>query len=751
VNSVGPLGNPGDGKMKKIGKNVIVLIFVLALMAPCIAGAEELDVYVGADALLYVYMNSEAPGVAGTNLARLMEEPEIVALVDYLKGMARKNSQLSAESSEISIEDLSAALSGEVAFAVLMADADTTAAPSANRPMPSVVALIRTGGEDSASARAIAKVEKTMIQLSAVPATKKMVAGVEVTVLEYKDLERKIFIARKGDIFMVALGGDAIEKTLAHTNSLGENAVFKRIRKSLGASNGSLFIHYNHQKLMDHVNAGVAPMARPVIDALGLNSLLAVDVRLAAEGKGYKTSGLLSFRERKGIFSLADGAVSEKLLKMAPRASFAVIAASISPRSVYRMIAVAANGGMEPPDGGAPPIPIVMAENMLGLSVEKDILRALGGQYMLIVTPGPGIISTPAVTVVAELKDVEAFMRVEKAIVRLLVKGIQAGSNRPGGASPASAPDSPIKRMEFENCVIRFYSKPGGRAIIVPSYTIKDKHFIFSTSPQALKNYLLFLKGTGPDITASEDFKTVAAKVFAEPEMILYMDTMAVFKQVYSVVPMLLGFMGEGGMGIMGKLPPVTLFDKYLFGAICVLKGGADSIRLEAYSPTGMREFAVLAPVGAGLMIPALVRARAQARSVSCRSNLRQIGLAIAMYSADNGGAAPQSLNELVTKKYLSKKSSKALWCPSSAKKQTGVETNYVYRKEFADVTLKLHNAAGEPVVWDNPHEGRHGDTINVLYNDGSVRSVNIKTVTPPKTPNAKQWPALIKAMKEAR
>ena len=42
-----------------------------------------------------------------------------------------------------------------------------------------------------------------------------------------------------------------------------------------------------------------------------------------------------------------------------------------------------------------------------------------------------------------------------------------------------------------------------------------------------------------------------------------------------------------------------------------------------------------------GLLLPALARAREQARLTQCRSNLRQVGLTVAMYAGDNGGWTP--------------------------------------------------------------------------------------------------------------
>jgi len=43
-----------------------------------------------------------------------------------------------------------------------------------------------------------------------------------------------------------------------------------------------------------------------------------------------------------------------------------------------------------------------------------------------------------------------------------------------------------------------------------------------------------------------------------------------------------------------------------------------------------------------GLLLPALARAKEEARKTQCRSNLRQIGLATMMYAGDNGGRTPE-------------------------------------------------------------------------------------------------------------
>jgi len=43
-----------------------------------------------------------------------------------------------------------------------------------------------------------------------------------------------------------------------------------------------------------------------------------------------------------------------------------------------------------------------------------------------------------------------------------------------------------------------------------------------------------------------------------------------------------------------------------------------------------------------GLLLPALARAKEEARKTQCRSNMRQMGLAMMMYAGDNGGYGPE-------------------------------------------------------------------------------------------------------------
>ncbi len=56
--------------------------------------------------------------------------------------------------------------------------------------------------------------------------------------------------------------------------------------------------------------------------------------------------------------------------------------------------------------------------------------------------------------------------------------------------------------------------------------------------------------------------------------------------------------------------------------------------------------------IGAAILVPNFVRARAQGQLTACKSNLKNIGTGLEMWSTDNAGKYPKSLNEL-TPNYL--------------------------------------------------------------------------------------------------
>jgi len=133
----------------------------------------------------------------------------------------------------------------------------------------------------------------------------------------------------------------------------------------------------------------------------------------------------------------------------------------------------------------------------------------------------------------------------------------------------------------------------------------------------------------------------------------------------------------------------------------------------------------------AGLLLPALARARGEARKAACKNNLRQIGIAVQAYSMDHKGQLPTtgtpgdrfgSLDLLIQEGYLD--GARLFHCPSDAVAPSGMTSRGLTDATcsyFYDNTVRPDAASDTMIVYDESVD-IHGDGRNVLFMDGSVR-----------------------------
>ncbi len=118
----------------------------------------------------------------------------------------------------------------------------------------------------------------------------------------------------------------------------------------------------------------------------------------------------------------------------------------------------------------------------------------------------------------------------------------------------------------------------------------------------------------------------------------------------------------------------------------------------------------LIVPILAGMLLPAVARAREEARKAACFANLTQIGEAIHAFTRDNQKQFPPSLEALYPK-YVG--SLEVFRCPSTDD-EPPAHISYEYRQPASDAPPDT------PMAWDNftNHDGGR----NVLFVDGSVR-----------------------------
>ncbi len=390
---------------------------------------------------------------------------------------------------------------------------------------------------------------------------------------------------------------------------------------------------------------------------------------------------------------------------------------------------------------GAGPIPSQVLgefETRIGMNLRNDVLTRFGDRYLLWVSEAgsPGGDGTAFFIRVKEGAQASAAL---KAVLDGLVAMI---GDSIGPDAPAFLERQTVPRDGYEQLYVRSILP----AIITPNFTVSPRWMGISLSARSGLPAMRHLLDHRKSVLDRSDFTRTLMKMPAGYAGVSYNDVGENFPNLLSAVQLVtdLGVLGLKIAAVEGELPfpidaagawgmdparfpdPAMLRSK-LFGAVSVTVHREDGILYENFSPVGPvpvppREIGIGAmsnpavpAILAGMLLPALARARGEARMASSKANLSQIGKALFAYTMNNNEMSPASLADLFPLYVDNPRVLVAPWDEGPFALKNGMACSYRYVGKLNTAGLR------SDTIMAYEHRPNRGGR-NALHLDGHVR-----------------------------
>ncbi len=547
----------------------------------------------------------------------------------------------------------------------------------------------------------------------------------------------------KQDLFVVSVG-EGMPDMLLSTDHPGPGEKLVNIRKRLsGDSEPLLLLKYDYGKLVELFRRigeeeGDAEFME-FFERLQANMPRSLAWAMTAEGKGYITRSKLRMFDPEAL--QPDVSMSMDDLRMVPVDARLFLALAFDLADSYdRMEELFRLGAAQNGNGENPILEAMESlEEELGFSIRDDMLGSVGERAVAYVPRRSNLLMMPDPIISIELSDAETFRSCLLKTTKLIEQIFNAD---PAVAfSDGVHENTPFQFARIENPPIPFN----------PAWAVTGSHFVMAGTIPTLK-FALDRIGAEPgdSILASEDFGRTANVIgrdrftslsYLAPGAKEYvMDILYSLLPLYTAYASEVPFLEELGFD-PSVLPPPERLSRHLFGSMNVSYIENDVVMSEGYGPLCGSEAYIGGAAGVGgiaaaMLMPALARARGEARKVSCMSNLRQIGLTFALYQHDNRGMMPQGdttgevFQILEQEGYIANRT--LLVCPENPIEKVDFDdpdgVGYYVDPAVPEGHDPRRAIAADRPPWDH----NHGDGVNVLFADFSVMFVRPEDSGPP-------------------
>ncbi len=384
---------------------------------------------------------------------------------------------------------------------------------------------------------------------------------------------------------------------------------------------------------------------------MGLDGLESLAISGGFDGPDWRTDLFLGApAPRQGILSMLDAEpITDEELTCIPAEATWFTATRLDLGKVLDEVKRVVNG-LEPGAGEELTDALLKADEMTGVDIEDDLIRALGSAWVFYTDPGAVGSGMMGLCLVNELKDAEA---VERSLVSL-----QALANAMMGQAGAEA-----------GFRIRFHSRDDqgmtlhtlGIPFIAPTWSIHDGKLYVGLYPQTVMTAGDRARSGGKRIVDDEKFQAARARLgVAYANSIVYTDLPNTAEGAYQNLVML-SQIGSGALAMFGGdnavlLPPYARIKPLLKPAAQATWTDDQGLHMRAIGPFPGSELfgpqgtanATTAPLMVGTLLPALGAARRSARQMKNTTQCRGIVQSQVVFAIGNKERMSDDIAELV-------------------------------------------------------------------------------------------------------
>jgi len=698
-------------------------VFAALLLAPAIGSAQALADRVPADAMIYFGWRGAddlGPGYDQSNLKAVLADSNIPQFInDFLPALMDKVGQMNPEAGAVT--PIVAAIAKPTWHHPTALFFGLAKGPN-GQPTPHGGVIWQAGADADALA---GQLQQLVQNAKPIP----------------------IKVLHKDQIVALTVGYDDPESALAGgaNKSLADNATFKNALSRVMQEPTAVlyediqqFLAIANDMIKQAPNEQAARIWPQVRDTLGLKNLKRVMVASGFEGKDWGTRAFLEAPQpRSGLFKLIGGKpLDNDILSAIPKGATSAGAGRFNLAGVLPLIRQVA-GAIDP---NAQQQLDQLLQNFAQASevdVQKDLLGSLGDQWAFYTDPMLGGRGLASLTLVNHLKDPAKFEQAMSKVQTYAIEQIQEQIHNP-------MIHLSFETAEVDGMKIHYLAVP----LVAPSWVVQNGNLYVAAFPQVAAATARQGAGRNASILQNEGFMALRQRLGQQNfSSFSFSDLPKTAPDAYNAWLLITRLAGFGDvLGV--KSPPMILpelgkLEAHLSPAGSVSWEDADGIHvrgvepfpgstLVASDPTVMALYAV--PTEIAVLLPALNRAREQAKRVKSAANLRQIGMGAMMYANNHNNKFPPDLGTMAREEDLTaavfknpRMNDRSPPPPANPKLLAGwVDQNsdYVWAGAGQDTTAGAH----VPLAYEKPEQ--NADGINILYADGHVEFVPMPQAT---------------------